>query len=68
MAHFAVLAVHTQVWHAAAQVDILHGEFGDFLAPDAMVEQRGEQGTVPQGIQVIAGGELHEMPPKRAVR
>ena len=34
----------------------------EFFAPQPVVEQQGEEGAIAQGLQIVAGGELQEMP------
>src|SRR6185437_3237654 len=62
VAHLAAFAMHPQVRHAAARMDILHGKPRELLAPQAVIEQQGEKGAVALRLEVLALGELHEMP------
>src|SRR5215831_3875666 len=46
VAHLVAFAVHAKVEHAFALLEIAHAQLAEFLPVQAVIEQRGEDGTV----------------------
>lgn len=53
----AAFSVHPQVRHAAAQVRVMHGELGELLTRQPVIEQRGKEGAIPPRFESVAHGE-----------
>lgn len=52
----APFPAHAQMRYAAAEVNVLHRDPGEFFAPQAVMQAKGEQGAIALGLQVVALG------------
>lgn len=60
MAQFATLPVDADVGHAAAALQVVDLEHSEFLAPQAVVEERGQDRSVPFPLERVGVGECEK--------